>query len=340
MTVVPVDTTSGRASAHALVEALGADVALVVVSAPSYPHGVIDAVAAVAGAAADRGIPCHVDACVGGWVLPYWEESGGESLPRWDFRVRGVSSISADIHKYGYVPKGASLLLFADGELDLARYFAITDWLGYPVVNPTMLGTRSATSLAAAWAVVQTLGDRGVCRPHPSRRHCHVRRGRGRARHRRAARAGQAAGPTRRGGDGRRGRPRAPGGPVALDGRRGPARVRPPGAAGHDPVRRHPGPAHGSPDDHARDRGAARGVGFPRSSERRTKSGGRLCRAGKRCRAAAYRIRLLSRTVPGREGTSTSRPSSRSSRRCPARTLPFSCRPSSRDSLRLADADA
>ena len=159
--VVPVELPSGRAPTPAVVAELGPQVALVVVSAPSYPHGVIDAVAEVAGAAADLGIPCHVDACVGGWVLPWWEAAGGEPLPQWDFRVRGVSSISADIHKYGYVPKGASLLLFADGELDLARYFAITAWLGYPVVNPTMLGTRSATSLAAAWAVVQTLGEDG-----------------------------------------------------------------------------------------------------------------------------------------------------------------------------------
>ncbi|CAN7302937.1 pyridoxal phosphate-dependent decarboxylase family protein [Knoellia sp. LjRoot47] len=158
---VPVDVASGRAAVGALEAELGPEVALVVVSAPSYPHGVIDPVAEVAGAAADLGIPCHVDACVGGWVLPWWEAAGGDPLPQWDFRVRGVSSISADIHKYGYVPKGASLLLFADGELDLARYFATTGWLGYPVVNPTMLGTRSATSLAAAWAVVQTLGEDG-----------------------------------------------------------------------------------------------------------------------------------------------------------------------------------
>ncbi|MEO6019582.1 MAG: aminotransferase class V-fold PLP-dependent enzyme [Knoellia sp.] len=161
VTVVPVDVTTGRAPTAGLVDALGPDVALVVVSAPSYPHGVIDAVAHVAGLAADRGVPCHVDACVGGWVLPFWEEAGGEPLPQWDFRVRGVSSISADIHKFGYVPKGASLLLFADSELDLARYFATTNWLGYPVVNPTMLGTRSATSLASAWAIVQTLGTQG-----------------------------------------------------------------------------------------------------------------------------------------------------------------------------------
>lgn len=161
VTAVPVDVVSGRAAADALTGALATDVALVVVSAPSYPHGVVDAVAEVAGAAADARIPCHVDACVGGWVLPWWEPAGGEPLPQWDFRVRGVTSISADIHKYGYVPKGASLLLFADAQLDLARYFATTDWLGYPVVNPTMLGTRSATSLAAAWAVVQTLGPDG-----------------------------------------------------------------------------------------------------------------------------------------------------------------------------------
>jgi len=159
--VVPVAVGTGRAAPGALEAALGPDVALVVVSAPSYPHGVVDAVTEVAGAAAELGIPCHVDACVGGWVLPWWEAAGGDPLPQWDFRVPGVTSISADIHKYGYVPKGASLLLFADGELDLARYFATTGWLGYPVVNPTMLGTRSATSLAAAWAVVQTLGPTG-----------------------------------------------------------------------------------------------------------------------------------------------------------------------------------
>lgn len=161
LAAVPVSVESGRAPAESIVRELGDDVALVVVSAPSYPHGVIDEVAAVAGAAADRGTPCHVDACVGGWVLPFWEAAGGEPLPPWDFRVRGVTSISADIHKYGYVPKGASLLLFADPGLDLARYFATTDWLGYPVVNPTLLGTRSVTSLAAAWAVVQTLGTDG-----------------------------------------------------------------------------------------------------------------------------------------------------------------------------------
>lgn len=160
--VVPVDPVTGRPSVARMVCALDQpDVALAVVSAPSYPHGVVDPVAEVAGAAAERGIPCHVDACIGGLVLPWWEAAGGGPVPAWDFAVPGVSSISADLHKYGFAPKGASLLVFADPELDRARYFALTGWPGYPVVNPTLLGTRSATSLAAAWAVVGALGVEG-----------------------------------------------------------------------------------------------------------------------------------------------------------------------------------
>lgn len=164
LTLVPVDAGSGRPDAAEIVAAIEADlstVALVVVSAPSYPHGVLDPVGEVAAAAQERGIPCHVDACIGGLVLPWWEAAGGDAVPAWDFSVAGVSSISADLHKFGFAPKGSSLLLFADPELDRARYFALTDWPGYPVVNATLLGSRSATSLAAAWAVAQHLGVEG-----------------------------------------------------------------------------------------------------------------------------------------------------------------------------------
>ncbi|GAA1157774.1 pyridoxal phosphate-dependent decarboxylase family protein [Ornithinicoccus hortensis] len=159
--VVPVDPTTGTLPASALTARFDTATALVVVSAPAYPHGVPDPVAEVAAAAVRAGIPCHVDACIGGLVLPFWEAAGGAPVPAWDFRVPGVTSISADLHKYGYAPKGASLLLFADRALDRARYFALTDWPGYPVVNPTVLGSRSATSLAAAWAVTTALGTQG-----------------------------------------------------------------------------------------------------------------------------------------------------------------------------------
>lgn len=159
--VVPVDPATGSPTAGSLIDRFTDHTALVVVSAPSYPHGVMDPVAETAAAAAARGIACHVDACIGGLVLPFWAAAGGAEVPPWDFQVPGVSSISADLHKFGYAPKGASLLLFADRELDRARYFALTEWPGYPVVNPTVLGSRSATSLAAAWAVTSALGHEG-----------------------------------------------------------------------------------------------------------------------------------------------------------------------------------
>ena len=153
--LVPVGP-DGRARAEDLIARFGPDVALVVVSAPSYPHAALDPVTAVARAAAELGIPCHVDACIGGWVLPFWSE-----LPAWDFSVPGVTSISADVHKYGYSPKGASVLLQRGRDRQRAQYFSTTRWPGYPVINPTMLGSKSAGPLAASWAIIQALGFDG-----------------------------------------------------------------------------------------------------------------------------------------------------------------------------------
>lgn len=146
----------GTVRAADLIERLAADVALVVVSASAYPSGALDPVAAVAAAAAERGVSCHVDACFGGFALPWWPD-----LPAWDFRARGVTSISADLHKFGYAPKGVSVLLHRGRRRHRAQFFATTRWPGYPVVNPTLLGSRSASPLAAAWAITQQLGERG-----------------------------------------------------------------------------------------------------------------------------------------------------------------------------------
>lgn len=135
---------------------LAEDVALVVVSAPSYPVAVLDPVSAVAELASTRGIPVHVDACIGGLVLPFWP-----GLPAWDFAVPGVTSVSADLHKYGYAPKGVSVLLQRGRDRQRLQYFATTRWPGYPVVNPTILGSKSAGPLAAAWAITHALGASG-----------------------------------------------------------------------------------------------------------------------------------------------------------------------------------
>lgn len=153
--LVPV-LPDGRVDADVIIERMGPDVALVVISAPSYPHAALDPITPVAAAAAERGIACHVDACIGGLVLPFWPD-----LPAWDFRVPGVTSISADFHKFGYAPKGVSVLLTRGRDRQRAQYFATTRWPGYPVVNPTILGSKSAGALAAAWAITKALGRDG-----------------------------------------------------------------------------------------------------------------------------------------------------------------------------------
>ena len=160
--VVPVGADF-RADPEAMLAAVDAEperTVLVVVSAPSYAHGVVDPVDQIAPGAADRGIRCHVDACIGGWVLPYAARLGREVRP-WTFAVEGVTSISADLHKYGYAPKGTSLLLHRTPEHRRPQYFACANWPGYTMLNSTLQSTKSGGPLAGAWAVVQSLGDTG-----------------------------------------------------------------------------------------------------------------------------------------------------------------------------------
>ncbi|MCD5346669.1 aspartate aminotransferase family protein [Agromyces sp. H3Y2-19a] len=155
--LVPVDPETGTLAPSAIEERLGDDVALVVVSAPSYPFASLDPVADVAAITAARGIALHVDACIGGFALAFWPEP----LPAWNLSVPGVTSISADLHKYGYAPKGASVLLTRGRDRQRRQYFATTGWPGYPVVNPTMTGSKPAGPLAAAWAIIEALGEPG-----------------------------------------------------------------------------------------------------------------------------------------------------------------------------------
>lgn len=156
--VLPVDPVTARLRPDDVAAALSPDVALVVASAPSYPHGALDPVAVVAELCAAADVPLHVDGCIGGWVLPWWPGVNGHP---WDLTVPGVTSLSVDLHKYGYAPKGVSLLLFRDRDRHRAHWFATTRWPGYAVVNPTLLGSRSAMPIAAAWAVAQALGVEG-----------------------------------------------------------------------------------------------------------------------------------------------------------------------------------
>jgi glutamate/tyrosine decarboxylase-like PLP-dependent enzyme len=141
-------------------DAVDANTALVVGSAPQYPQGVIDPIPEIAALAATVDANCHVDACMGGFVLPF-AEMLGRDLPAWDFRVDGVHSISADIHKLGYAPKGVSVVLHRSRQLRRYQTWTFDGWLGGLYGSPNLQGTRSGLPMAAAWAVMQHLGVDG-----------------------------------------------------------------------------------------------------------------------------------------------------------------------------------
>lgn len=156
-----VDVDDDQRVIPAAVErAIGSRTIAVVVSAPQYPHGSIDPVEEVGAIAARHQLPLHVDACVGGFVLP-WIERLGRSVPAWDFRVPAVTSISADLHKYAYAGKGASTLLWRSMSWMRDQFFIATDFPGGVYASPTMIGTRPGGPVAAAWAALHGLGENG-----------------------------------------------------------------------------------------------------------------------------------------------------------------------------------
>lgn len=153
-------TPGYRADVKDLESLIDHNTVLIAASAPQYPHGVIDPIGDVAEVALRRNIPFHVDACVGGFVLP-WIERLGHPLPRWDFRVKGVTSMSADVHKYGFTTKGASVVLYRDMSFLRHQFFVSTDFPGGIYASPTIAGTRPGGAIAAAWASLMTLGEEG-----------------------------------------------------------------------------------------------------------------------------------------------------------------------------------
>jgi glutamate/tyrosine decarboxylase-like PLP-dependent enzyme len=152
-----------RADVDATAKAINANTVLVVGSAPQYPQGVVDPIEALAALAEQVGVNCHVDACMGGMTLPFLERLG-EPIPRWDFRVPGVTSISIDLHKYGYTAKGASVILHRSKELRRYQTFVTQNWLGGSYGSSGVLGTKSGGAMAAAWAVMNHLGEEGYLR--------------------------------------------------------------------------------------------------------------------------------------------------------------------------------
>ena len=149
-----------RANVSAMRAAVDENTILIVGSAPQYPQGVVDPIVHIATIALEHDINCHVDACMGGVTLPYLEMLGNEIVP-WDFRVDGVTSISVDLHKYGYTSKGAGVLLHRNKKLRSDQTFMTDNWLGGMYGSSGILGTKSGGPIASAWAVMRFLGDDG-----------------------------------------------------------------------------------------------------------------------------------------------------------------------------------
>ncbi|MEI6497579.1 MAG: aminotransferase class V-fold PLP-dependent enzyme [Actinomycetota bacterium] len=152
-----------RADASAMAAAIDDNTVLVVGSAPQYPQGVVDPITEIAALAAERDINCHVDACMGGVTLHYLARLGYPVEP-WNFAVPGVTSMSVDLHKFGYTAKGASVIMYRSKQLRAHQTFVTDNWLGGVYGSSGILGTKSGGSMGAAWAVMQYLGDDGYLR--------------------------------------------------------------------------------------------------------------------------------------------------------------------------------
>lgn len=158
--VAPVDPVTFRADPEAMRQAITPNTILMVGSAISYAHGVVDPIRELGALALEHGLLLHVDGCMGGFLLPYFKRLGRD-IPDFDFSVPGVTSMSMDFHKYAFAAKGASVVLYRSKELRRYQIYACSNWTGYTIINPTVQSTKSAGPLAAAWAVLHFFGEAG-----------------------------------------------------------------------------------------------------------------------------------------------------------------------------------
>jgi hypothetical protein len=157
---VPVDPTTWKADVDAMRAACDERTVLLVGSAVSYAHGVVDPIPELGQLALEREVLLHVDGCIGAFVLPYLRRLGRD-VTDFDFAVPGVTSISMDFHKYAYCPKGSSVVLYRDASIRRHQLYAKAAWTGYTVINTTFQSTKSGGALAATWAALNYVGDDG-----------------------------------------------------------------------------------------------------------------------------------------------------------------------------------
>ncbi|KAK9367418.1 pyridoxal phosphate-dependent transferase [Lipomyces kononenkoae] len=162
----PLDPDTYKVDLKAVKRLVNSNTILIAGSAPNFPHGIIDDIEGLSEIALKHNIPLHVDACLGSFVVPFMEKVYSEidlsvSVPLFDFRVKGVTSISCDTHKYGFAPKGSSVIMYRDAKLRRYQYFLATDWSGGVYASPTLAGSRPGALMAGCWATLMRIGEDG-----------------------------------------------------------------------------------------------------------------------------------------------------------------------------------
>uniref|UniRef100_A0A8C7H1Z2 sphinganine-1-phosphate aldolase n=1 Tax=Oncorhynchus kisutch TaxID=8019 RepID=A0A8C7H1Z2_ONCKI len=157
---IPLDKNTMKVDVKAMRRAISKNTAMLVCSAPQFPHGIIDPIEEVGKLALKYNIPLHVDACLGGFLIVFMAKANYPLAP-FDFRVKGVTSISADTHKYGYAPKGSSVILYSDKKYRHYQYFVAPDWQGGIYASPSVAGSRPGGIIAACWATMMHMGEDG-----------------------------------------------------------------------------------------------------------------------------------------------------------------------------------
>mmetsp|Transcript_17986 Transcript_17986/g.45383 ORF Transcript_17986/g.45383 Transcript_17986/m.45383 type:complete len:538 (+) Transcript_17986:118-1731(+) len=175
---VPFDPKTFKVDLQAVKRRLSRNTILIVGSTPSYPHGVMDDIKALSDLAVKRGCGLHVDCCLGSFVLPFLDQAG-YPVPAFDFRLEGVSSMSCDTHKYGFAPKGSSIIMYKNKDLRHHQYFVASDWPGGIYATPALAGSRPGALIAGTWAVMMHMGKKGYlqCAKDIMRTATHISKG-------------------------------------------------------------------------------------------------------------------------------------------------------------------
>ncbi|CAF1245672.1 unnamed protein product [Adineta steineri] len=157
---IPLNPQTREVNLDKMRQAITKNTCMIVASAPNFPHGVIDPIGDISKIAVEYNIPLHVDACLGGFLIPFMDQAGFPLEP-FDFRLPGVMSMSCDTHKYGFAPKGTSVILYRNEQLREYQFYALADWPGGLYGSPSIAGSRSGYLIACCWATLMYYGREG-----------------------------------------------------------------------------------------------------------------------------------------------------------------------------------